>query len=258
MILTVGASGREFEVQGTAAECYRNEQQIRSALETYASEHRGRYPQTLSRLVPKYLASLPRCPESKADTYSPNYQSKDGLHFTFACGGSLHDLYGVAPNNPRCSSDDGVMVDRAVRKRSLSVQFAEKAAPGPLTAQIQGGWNLIRRDPTGILIAPEEGDSEIILGTYFTTRTLQAEVDERKNSRSDIRTYLRPPLQGLMGNMEGNRSLFAPLENKPRFSRFVLAENGKTRYLFLLICTSEAERRRYSDDFDRTVLSVTR
>ncbi|MFN8612180.1 MAG: hypothetical protein U0931_31840 [Vulcanimicrobiota bacterium] len=255
LLQAVSAWAWEFKPEGSVEACEYNLLEVTKALRAYREDHDGHCPPQLSQLVPRYIASIPKCPEAGHDTYSASYRiSKDAHEYSLGCQGYYHDLYGLAPNNPRW--DQQFYFDKAVRKRSLKVQFAEESSAGPLTFEMPGGWNLVKKIPTGVLIAPDDPDVEITLGTQMRSGTIQSEVDERKDSHSDVRPYHCGPLTGLTGNLQGNRSLLSFLENKPLFTRFVLAEAGKSRYLLILICKTEAQRQRYTADFDRIVLSI--
>lgn len=73
--------------------------------EQYSTDHAGRYPSSLSQLVPTYAASLPTCPATGKDTYSTSYQSTrtpDG--FALACAGHNHGALRFAQDYPQYSS----------------------------------------------------------------------------------------------------------------------------------------------------------
>ena len=69
------------------ADCEQNKCRIVRALTDYASDHpHEAYPDNLSELVPRYLRSIPKCPQAKADTYSACYHvSCENGYCTLGC-----------------------------------------------------------------------------------------------------------------------------------------------------------------------------
>jgi Tfp pilus assembly protein PilE len=56
------------QAQGRLSACAKGGlHNIAVALEMYASDHEGRYPNELSQLTPDYLVQIPMCPQSKAE-----------------------------------------------------------------------------------------------------------------------------------------------------------------------------------------------
>lgn len=106
--------------QGQLTACKSNEKNIATALEMYASDFGGVYPQSLSRLINKnpkfdYLRYIPTCPAAGKDTYSATYKmtsassSKAGDNFTFHCAGHNHKEAGGNPNKPAYDSRSGLI-----------------------------------------------------------------------------------------------------------------------------------------------------
>ncbi|MEW6283791.1 MAG: hypothetical protein AB1758_34585 [Candidatus Eremiobacterota bacterium] len=102
------------------------------ALYMYASDHRGQYPDALSRLTPNYLKTIPVCPAANADTYSLSYQwhnaeptpepgtptpvdthtpgvDTPSSRFTMYCSGSHHQDVGVPQDYPRYNSEEALV-----------------------------------------------------------------------------------------------------------------------------------------------------
>ncbi|MFP4497385.1 MAG: hypothetical protein ACLFQV_04170 [Vulcanimicrobiota bacterium] len=102
-------------------DCMSNLRTIAAALETYAKENQGAYPETLAELSPKYMNSIVKCPTAGKDTYSESYEvyldSDDPRYnrFTLYCSGSFHEEFTHAPNYPQYISDMG-MREEAPRK----------------------------------------------------------------------------------------------------------------------------------------------
>jgi len=69
--------------------CCGNLQNIGTALDKYAMQHNGRYPDMLSRLTPVYLKAIPQCPAAKKITYEYIHSSKPEV-YTVYCQGDFH------------------------------------------------------------------------------------------------------------------------------------------------------------------------
>lgn len=108
-----GIRGR---AQGQLTACKSNCKNIATALEMYASDNKGAYPTSLSRLTQgNYLRVLPSCPVAGSDTYSPSYQmhARPDL-FSFCCQGNNHNkAYSGFPephdNFPQYFSEQGLI-----------------------------------------------------------------------------------------------------------------------------------------------------
>lgn len=91
------------ETSDNYADCYSSMALIDDAIARYSRDHKGRYPETLSALSPKYLKKIPRCPVAGIDTYSKSYKmiKKPGMYF-FCCQGKNHKYN---ENTPQVVSD---------------------------------------------------------------------------------------------------------------------------------------------------------
>jgi len=80
---------------GSISTCQSNLKNIATALDMYASDNTGHYPEKLGNLAPDYLREIPTCPEAKLDSYSPSYEvyfdpdPKNSI-FTIYCSGYNH------------------------------------------------------------------------------------------------------------------------------------------------------------------------
>lgn len=73
--------------QGSEVACQRNLRLLRSALEHYAQEHGGLYPDRLPQLMPEYLKEIPLCPENGHE----EYRVKDDHHaYQLRCSDPAH------------------------------------------------------------------------------------------------------------------------------------------------------------------------
>lgn len=94
--------------QGQLTACQSNLKNEGTALEMYAVDHAGRYPETMARLTPNYLKVIPNCPAAGRDTYSESYQVAPDA-FTLACRGHHHARAGVKADHPAYSSVRGLI-----------------------------------------------------------------------------------------------------------------------------------------------------
>lgn len=94
--------------QGPTTACKSNLKNLATALEMWASDHQGHYPQRLEQLTPIYIKEIPRCPAAGKDTYSLNYHRfTDPDDFGLCCSGSYHPSI-VGANLPACTSSNGL------------------------------------------------------------------------------------------------------------------------------------------------------
>lgn len=64
---------------------------VSSALEMYASDNAGRYPQKLEHLLPgNYLKTLPTCLAAHRMTFTDYHTGHEPDSFTFSCVGDNH------------------------------------------------------------------------------------------------------------------------------------------------------------------------
>jgi len=98
--------------QGKTTACKSNLKNLATALEMYATDHQGHYPDSLQTLVnQKYLKTIPSCPEARCDTYSCSYQRLQGPdQFVLCCTGAYHRKV-LQPNHPAYSAEQGLVAD---------------------------------------------------------------------------------------------------------------------------------------------------
>ncbi len=102
--------GHRSRVYGQLTACKSNCKNIATALEMYASDNKGRYPQKLDQLLERnYLKVVPTCPSAGRMTYE-NYQviSKPDA-FSFACCGANHANAHLGANLPRYHAELGLI-----------------------------------------------------------------------------------------------------------------------------------------------------
>ncbi len=95
--------------QGQLTACKSNMKNIGTALEMWATDYLGQYPQDLEVLAPDYLRMIPDCPAAGFDTYSSGYSvSQNRDRFQFYCDGFHHQAAGLAPDRPSYDSQTGL------------------------------------------------------------------------------------------------------------------------------------------------------
>ncbi len=101
--------------QGQLTACKSNLKNIGTALEMYATDHAGKYPDNIGVLAPDYLFTIPACPSAGRDTYSESYkldspQDEDQWEvFHLHCAGENHIRVGVPPDFPAYNSMLGLI-----------------------------------------------------------------------------------------------------------------------------------------------------
>lgn len=110
-LMFINPRGYRSRSQGQLTACKSNCKNIATALEMYASDNKGRYPDRLDKLVGgNYLKTLPTCPSAGEMTYT-NYQATTAPdQFSFACCGRNHSgaLGYEAVNLPAYSTNQGL------------------------------------------------------------------------------------------------------------------------------------------------------
>lgn len=92
--------------------CRSNLKNLATALEMYASDNQGHYPDRLELLVSgKYLKTIPTCPAVKRMTYTDYQVSRQPDNFTVSCVGDNHveGYHKSAPNFPRYNAMEGLV-----------------------------------------------------------------------------------------------------------------------------------------------------
>lgn len=97
MVPTIKRAMWKAQVTG----CATNTRNMATALQVYANDYEGLYPDQLVKLEPKYIRSVPTCPSAMVDTYSPGYTvSSDAQSYTICCKGHNHAVMGLKPDEP--------------------------------------------------------------------------------------------------------------------------------------------------------------
>lgn len=72
--------------RGHLTSCKSNLKNIGTALDMYASDWEGHYPESLLALSPNYLQTIPPCTGAGKDSYSPSYEVRKDLGYhEFSC-----------------------------------------------------------------------------------------------------------------------------------------------------------------------------
>ncbi|MCE1245181.1 MAG: hypothetical protein LWY06_00905 [Firmicutes bacterium] len=82
--------------------CISNIRNMATSLEQYKNEdHEGKYPDTLVAICPRFIQSVPICPDAKRDTYTTGYEvSSDRKNYTLMCKGHNHADLGLPADMP--------------------------------------------------------------------------------------------------------------------------------------------------------------
>ena len=99
--------------QSDLEQCCTNVSNLSTALEMYAFDNDGAYPESLAQLTDEsYLLRIPECPAAGQDTYSSTYTSgTDPDSYAFCCRGNHHQAAGIGTDYPRIDSEHRVMLE---------------------------------------------------------------------------------------------------------------------------------------------------
>lgn len=114
-LLVVGGQFLSFTMkkhqQKSLTGCKNNLKEIATAMEMYSTDWSGRYPGTLTELVPEYIDEIPACPAAGVATYRMELgedapQNPSGLrdYFHLRCSGKNHLAVGVPGDFPQRDS----------------------------------------------------------------------------------------------------------------------------------------------------------
>lgn len=106
----VKQSFAKARAHGQLTACKSNLKNIATALEMYAVDTDGEYPENLSGLTPDYLIRIPECPASGASPYSYKLL-QDPFSYQIQCTGS-HESIGVEKGLPAYNSHEGLIEDK--------------------------------------------------------------------------------------------------------------------------------------------------
>jgi hypothetical protein len=100
--------------QGELTACKSNLKNIGTALEMWAIDNEGKFPESLGQLTPEYLREIPACPAAGLDTYSAAYtvtprEGNDLNDYEVSCGGHHHADVGLEEGYPRYNSEQGLI-----------------------------------------------------------------------------------------------------------------------------------------------------
>ena len=97
--------------QGRVTACKTNLKNLAAATETYATDNAGRYPQSLNRLPPHFIQTIPTCPSSgNNQCYIGGFTSASVPDaYTIYCAGTYHAELNMHANYPQYISAEGLM-----------------------------------------------------------------------------------------------------------------------------------------------------
>ena len=95
---------------GLYTQCQSNFKNMGTALEYYAEEHKGQYPEKLEMLTPGYIRAIPTCPSAFTNAgYINSYHTSSNFEaYTFYCAGNNHAGVQAGRNYPRYDSISGL------------------------------------------------------------------------------------------------------------------------------------------------------
>ena len=105
--------------QAKLSSCQANLRNIAAALENYATENGGRYPEDLETLCPKedaskrFMKSVPLCPVTGTkETYIKGYTMvvTPDDSYTVCCSGENHAILGIPANYPSQNAASGLEI----------------------------------------------------------------------------------------------------------------------------------------------------
>ncbi len=93
---------------GQLTACTSNLKNLGTALQMYASDNQGQFPDRLEQLLPQqYLRTLPTCPTVMRMSYTDYHVNPRHTHFSVGCCGNAHPRNGL--NHPRFDSQRGLV-----------------------------------------------------------------------------------------------------------------------------------------------------
>lgn len=98
--------------QADLAACKSNLKNLATGLEMWSSDNSGDYPDSLDKLTPNYLKTLPICPTRGAKPYTYEMVKVEYLDtpvYMLTCPGHQHADQGVAADYPRYSGSEGLI-----------------------------------------------------------------------------------------------------------------------------------------------------
>ena len=117
LVVSASLAQRRPSADGRLQQCKVNLKSIGTALEIYSTDNSGRYPTSLTALLPKYLVVIPRCPNVASDSYvaefgpgSPRNPDKYQDFYYLCCRGENHRDASVTGDFPGFSSTHGVLL----------------------------------------------------------------------------------------------------------------------------------------------------
>jgi len=100
---------RRAVIKTDTVACKSNLRNIATALSVYANDNDHLYPDTLDKIMPSYMQTIPCCPSVSKNTYSTGYEADtEYTSFTISCKGKNHSDYGYSTDEPYYTSADGL------------------------------------------------------------------------------------------------------------------------------------------------------
>ncbi|MGV8124497.1 MAG: hypothetical protein AB2L14_32515 [Candidatus Xenobiia bacterium LiM19] len=126
----LGVEGAEQDREvGRLMLCFANLKSISVALEMYAADKRGRYPDSLRKLMPQYLRTMPRYYSAKGEFgFNSAYRlANNGKSYVLTCNEGAFTGINVPAGYPRYTPEKGIEMKPGVFEPQPSLSPKEKA-----------------------------------------------------------------------------------------------------------------------------------
>jgi hypothetical protein len=102
--------------QGQLTACKSNLKNIGTGLEMYSTDYSGKYPDSMDKLTPNYLRTIPECPAAATVTYRAHFGPKakgntEGYedYYYVECAGANHEAVSVPADFPAYNGIQGLL-----------------------------------------------------------------------------------------------------------------------------------------------------
>lgn len=97
--------------RGLLASCEQNLRNLSTAIETYGTDNKGRYPTVLTILTPDYIKNLPWCPTAKT-FYQYAHTTVPDAYTVWCNGTDAHIVINVPVGFPQFDNSSGLIEGR--------------------------------------------------------------------------------------------------------------------------------------------------
>ncbi len=241
---------KNMHPQAASKWCQSNLKRIATALEMYATDNAGRYPQSLTQISPQYL-ELPQCPAASSDTYKAGYKVGPGDKFQVCCLGESHNRAGVIPDHPSFDSeaglDSGDFFEEASRQyatatedRALSIALAALALAKKIGFEEQIGiWSANAASQLAAAFQLEEAKTVQVEGLGLCQRLLGCD------SIATLQCQLK---MSAIANLSGDKQASLNWLHRSQWLAHRIDGNGQESEASLAVSAAEGQLAYQSDD----------